>query len=53
MSFERFAEAVAEGLSRAHRRSRVVTTGRQSRDHPIHPAVPESNYLKFMLLELE
>jgi 23S rRNA (cytosine1962-C5)-methyltransferase len=53
MGLDLFAEAVAEGLSRAGRNGRAVLVGRQSRDHPIHPAVPESNYLKFLLLEVD
>jgi 23S rRNA (cytosine1962-C5)-methyltransferase len=53
LGFEQFAEAVAEGLARSDRNARVIHVGRQASDHPIHPAIPESNYLKFMLLEVD
>src|SRR5262249_23082064 len=53
MSLEQFSEAVADGLSRSERNARVIHVGGQAADHPVHPAVPESNYLKFMLLELD
>jgi 23S rRNA (cytosine1962-C5)-methyltransferase len=53
MSLEQFAEAVADGLARSERTARVIHVGGQASDHPVHPAVPESNYLKFMLLELD
>lgn len=52
MSFDQFTEAVAEGLARSNRSGRIVHVGHQAVDHPIDPAVPETNYLKFLVLEL-
>jgi 23S rRNA (cytosine1962-C5)-methyltransferase len=56
-----FAEAVAWGVHRASRPGRAGASGREARilhmggagpDHPLHPMLPESAYLKGMLLHL-
>ncbi len=47
-----FTEQVAAGLQRARRDARIVHTGRAGPDHPEHPMLPESAYLKALLLEL-
>ncbi|MGH7122343.1 MAG: class I SAM-dependent rRNA methyltransferase [Acetobacteraceae bacterium] len=49
---EAFGEAVAEGLARARRGGRIVHAGGAGPDHPVHPALPESAYLKAMLVQL-
>lgn len=49
---EAFGEAVAQGLARAGRSGRVVHAGGAGPDHPVHPQLPESAYLKTMLIEL-
>jgi 23S rRNA (cytosine1962-C5)-methyltransferase len=49
---ELFAGAIAEGVQRARREARVVFAGGAGPDHPVHPLLPESAYLKAQLLHL-
>lgn len=49
---EAFASQVAMALQRARREARVLFTGGAGPDHPIHPNLPESAYLKAQLLQL-
>jgi 23S rRNA (cytosine1962-C5)-methyltransferase len=48
-----FAAEVAIGLNRAGRQGRVLRTGGAGADHPIHPHLPESAYLKTLTLALD
>ena len=50
---EAFAAAVAEGLWRARRGGRILATTGAGPDHPVHPHLPESAYLKAQLLQLD
>lgn len=47
-----FAEAVTWGVARARRSARILFQGGAGPDHPLHPMLPESAYLKGMLLHL-
>jgi 23S rRNA (cytosine1962-C5)-methyltransferase len=47
-----FAGAIAEGVQRARRDARIVFAGGAGPDHPVHPLLPESAYLKAQLLHL-
>jgi 23S rRNA (cytosine1962-C5)-methyltransferase len=47
-----FADAVAWGVHRARREARILHMGGAGPDHPLHPMLPESQYLKGMLLHL-
>jgi len=47
-----FADAVAWGVQRARRDARILHMGGAGPDHPLHPMLPESQYLKGMLLHL-
>jgi 23S rRNA (cytosine1962-C5)-methyltransferase len=47
-----FAEAVAWGVHKARREARILATVGAGPDHPVHPALPESAYLKGLLLHL-
>jgi len=47
-----FAEVVASGVHRARRDARILHMGGAGPDHPLHPQLPESAYLKGMLLHL-
>jgi 23S rRNA (cytosine1962-C5)-methyltransferase len=48
-----FAEAVARGLTDARRTGRVLRAAGAAPDHPHHPALPESDYLKSLTLQLD
>lgn len=50
--WERFEEAVYTGIRAAGRRYRRVRRGGQAADHPVLPAVPETEYLKHLVLVL-
>ncbi|WP_135467805.1 class I SAM-dependent rRNA methyltransferase [Crenalkalicoccus roseus] len=47
-----FAEAAAWGIGRARREGRILFQGGAGPDHPVHPLLPESAYLKAMLFHL-
>ncbi len=49
---EAFTGQVAMALHRARRDARVLFTGGAGPDHPVHPNLPESAYLKAQLLQL-
>jgi 23S rRNA (cytosine1962-C5)-methyltransferase len=48
-----FAEAVRRGLGDAGRGGRILRLAGAAADHPVHPALPESAYLKAMTLALD
>ena len=48
-----FAEAVAEGIRRAGRSGRILRSTGAAPDHPVHPHLPESAYLKALTLQLD
>ena len=49
----RFAEEVRHGLANANRSGRILRAMGAAPDHPVHPALPESAYLKALLLQLD
>ena len=51
-SVEAFTGQVALALQRAKREARVLATAGAGPDHPVHPHLPESAYLKAQLLQL-
>ena len=48
-----FAEAVRRGLADAGRGGRILRSSGASPDHPVHPALPETAYLKALTLALD
>ena len=50
---EAFAAEVARGLGLAGRTGRVLRMAGAAPDHPAHPMLPESVYLKAMVLQLD
>ncbi len=48
-----FAGQVRRGLQDAGRRGRILRTAGAAPDHPVHPALPESAYLKAQFLALD
>jgi len=53
MSTENFADEVRHGLSNAQRSGRILRSAGAGSDHPLHPNLPESAYLKALLLQLD
>lgn len=49
----RLTEEVALGLSEARRSGQILHTVFAAADHPVHPCLPESAYLKGLFLRLE
>lgn len=47
-----FAEAVLWGVAKARREARILASVGAGPDHPLHPALPESAYLKGLLMHL-
>jgi 23S rRNA (cytosine1962-C5)-methyltransferase len=48
-----FAEAVRRGLADAGRTGRILRAAGADTDHPVHPALPETAYLKTLTLALD
>jgi 23S rRNA (cytosine1962-C5)-methyltransferase len=48
-----FAEAMRRGLGEAGRGGRILREAGAGPDHPVHPALPESAYLKSLTLALD
>ena len=48
-----FAEAVRHGLADAGRGARILRSSGAGPDHPVHPALPETGYLKALTLALD
>jgi len=51
-ALDAWAAQIAFGLHRAHRDARILFTGGAGPDHPVHPHLPETAYLKTQLIEL-
>lgn len=50
---ERFLAECASGIARAGRRARLIASGGAGPDHPVHPQLPESAYLKALVFALD
>ena len=50
---ERFASECAQGLERAGRRAALIHQSGAGVDHPVHPMLPESAYLKSLVYALD
>ena len=50
---ERFAAECAQGLLRAGRRAAMIRQAGAGPDHPVHPLLPESAYLKAIVYALD
>src|SRR5262249_8164214 len=49
---DEFTAAIARGVADAGREARLLRTSGASADHPVHPALPETAYLKAVVLHL-
>ena len=50
---ERFQLECAHGLSRAGRSARLIRASGAAPDHPVHPMLPETAYLKSLVYQLD
>ncbi|HEX4302559.1 MAG TPA: class I SAM-dependent rRNA methyltransferase [Rhizomicrobium sp.] len=50
---ERFAAECAAGLARAERRATLIRQAGAGADHPVHPMLPETAYLKTLVYALD
>ncbi len=53
MTVENFGEQVARGLGEAARSGRILRASGAGPDHPVHPFLPETAYLKALLLQID
>ncbi|WP_085900941.1 class I SAM-dependent rRNA methyltransferase [Kiloniella majae] len=53
MDIDNFADQTRKGLLDANRKSRLLFTRGAGPDHPVHPFLPESEYLKLQLYTLD
>jgi 23S rRNA (cytosine1962-C5)-methyltransferase len=51
-SVESWSAQIAYGLYRARREARILWSGGAGMDHPVHPHLPETAYLKAMLVQV-
>lgn len=50
---ELFGQEVARGLNLSDRSGRIVMSGGAAPDHPVHPILPETAYIKWQVLQLD
>lgn len=53
MPADLFAEEIAHGIALAGRTGRIIRSAGAGPDHPLHPMLPESAYLKALVLQLD
>lgn len=53
MPAETFAEEISHGIHLAGRSGRILRSAGAAPDHPVHPLLPESAYLKSITLQLD
>ncbi|HYD97912.1 MAG TPA: class I SAM-dependent rRNA methyltransferase [Alphaproteobacteria bacterium] len=53
VDLENFARELRTGIGEAKRSGRILKTSGAAADHPVHPALPESAYLKGQVLQLD
>ncbi|CAA7611501.1 SAM-dependent methyltransferase [Candidatus Terasakiella magnetica] len=53
MPAETFAEEIGHGLHLAGRSGRILRSAGAAPDHPLHPMLPESAYLKALVMQLD
>jgi 23S rRNA (cytosine1962-C5)-methyltransferase len=53
MPVEQFAEEISHGIHLAGRTGRILRGAGAAPDHPLHPLLPESAYLKALVMQLD
>ncbi len=46
LGIEQLQDAIGKGARGAHKHLQILEAGGQAQDHPVHPAIPETRYLK-------
>lgn len=49
---DRLVEIIRAGSRKMDRQAQIIEQGHQGADHPVHPAIPETDYLKSMLVRV-
>ena len=52
VSLDQFIQVVGEAAHDAHRDARLLEVRGQAPDHPVHPLLPESRYLKCLIVDV-
>lgn len=53
LNYEDLIDVVRNAARRQHRHARILIQGHQGPDHPIHPAIEETDYLKSLIVHVE
>jgi 23S rRNA (cytosine1962-C5)-methyltransferase len=53
IDMDRFQLECAQGLARAGRTARLIRASGAACDHPVHPMLPETAYLKSLVYQLD
>lgn len=53
LPYEDLIDVVRNAARRQNRHARILTQGHQGPDHPVHPAIAETNYLKSLTVHIE
>jgi 23S rRNA (cytosine1962-C5)-methyltransferase len=53
MDMALFIEQISRGVHDAGRSARILHVGGAGPDHPVHPNLPESAYLKCLFLQVD
>ncbi|MEH6825869.1 MAG: RlmI/RlmK family 23S rRNA methyltransferase, partial [Motiliproteus sp.] len=49
---DRLVEIIRSGSRKMDRQAQIIEQGHQGPDHPVHPAIPETDYLKSMFVRV-
>jgi 23S rRNA (cytosine1962-C5)-methyltransferase len=52
LSPEQLSELILKGARHTDRMVQIIDRGHQAADHPVHPAIPETDYLKTVTARL-
>lgn len=53
LNYEDLIDVVRSATRRQHRHARILIQGHQGPDHPVHPAIEETEYLKSLIVHVE
>lgn len=50
MSYDELIQSIRRAGLRAHKELQILERGHQAPDHPVHIAIPETDYLKMVIV---